>query len=108
LNYIDGNAQGEARTAREIRAFLTETDLIFTLDGALLDTTRTPIKRFLNPGFFELVEAYWFAEGQVMAPTDLSVGQHSLQADVLFPGGEYGVGDPITFFIDAPGEGTCL
>jgi hypothetical protein len=108
LNYFDGNIEGEARTAREIRAFLAETDLIFTLDGALLDTTRTPIKRFLGTEFADLVEAYWFAEGRVMAPADLSVGQHSLQADVLFPTGEYGIGPPITFFIDAPGEGTCL
>ena len=108
LNYFDGNVEGEARTASEIRAFLAQTDLIFTLDGAPLDTRRTPVKRFLNPERFELVEAYWFAEGQVMAPTGLSVGQHSLQADVLFPEGEYEVGPVITFFVDAPGEGTCL
>jgi len=108
LNFFDGNLEGEARTGREIRAFLAQSDLIFTLDGAPLGTTRTPVKRFLGTEFFDLVEAYWFAEGRVMAPADLSVGQHSLQADVLFPGGEYEIGPVITFFMDAPGEGTCL
>jgi hypothetical protein len=108
LAIFDGNAAGESRTNQEIREFLSQIDVIFTLDGAPLDTMRTAIKRFLNPERFGLVDGYWFAEGQVMAPTDLSVGQHTLQATVLVPGEEPDVSDPITFFIDAPGTGACL
>ena len=47
------------------------------LDGApLTATTRTSIKRFLNPERFGLAEAYWFQEGRLEAPGQLSVGRH--------------------------------
>ena len=106
--FADGNAAGESRTNTEIRNFLSQVDLVFTLDGAPLETVRTPIKPFLNPDFLGVVEAYGFVEGQVMAPEDLAVGAHTLQMTILIPGLPPVVLDPITFFIDAPGEGACL
>ena len=36
------------------------------------------------------------------------VGQHSLQAVGTRPGRPPNPMGPVTFFIDAPGEGTCL
>jgi hypothetical protein len=48
----------------------------FTLDGASLPTTRTAVKRFLNPEEFGLQVAYYFQQGQIMSPADLSVGSH--------------------------------
>ena len=105
---IDGNLPGESLTSEEIRNYLLQDDVVFTLDGAPLDTSRSAIKRFLNPGRFGLVDAYAFQEGLVIAPQDLSVGPHSLKADILHPGVEPDIGDPITFVIDAAGQGSCL
>ncbi len=103
----EGNTVGQSRTNTEIRDFLSQIELDFMLDGAPLDTMRTAIKRTLNPerGF---VEAFFVAEGQVMAPEDLSVGQHSLQFTGHRPGQPPNVFPPITFFIDAPGVGVCV
>ena len=78
----------------------------FTLDGAVLPTTRTAIKRFLNPERFGLQEAYYFNQGRIMSPADLSVGQHELSISGIDPAGEFE--DGITFFIDAAGTGACL
>lgn len=108
LVVFDGNAQGESRTNKEIQEFLSGIEMVHTLDGAPLDTTRTAVKRFLNPERFGYVEAFFAHEGRVMAPEDLSVGQHSLQVTILSPGGEPEVAPPITFYIDASGTGTCL
>jgi hypothetical protein len=79
----------------------------FTLDGAPLETTRTPIKRFNNPQAFDLERAWYFQEGRIMSPDDLSVGQHALSLEFADP--TYGdFSDGITFFIDAAGTGACL
>jgi hypothetical protein len=103
----EGNTVGQSRTNTEIRDFLSQIELDFLLDGVPLDTMRTAIKRTLNPerGF---VEAFFVSEGQVMAPEDLSVGQHSLQFTGHRPGQPPNVFPRITFFIDAPGVGTCV
>jgi hypothetical protein len=80
----------------------------FTLDGAALPTTRTAIKRFLNPERFGFQEAYYFQQGRIMSPTDLSIGRH--QVDVMVQSDVAGQSfrDGIRFFIDAPGTGACL
>ena len=79
----------------------------FTLDGAVLSgTTRTPVKRFLDPEPFGLDVAYYFQVGKVMAPSDLAVGAHTLS--VAITDGSGGVfQDGISFFIDASGTGAC-
>ena len=82
--------------------------LRFTLDGAPLDTTTTAVKRMTNPGLRGFVEAFSVITGRVMAPEDLSVGQHSLFASGMRPGRPPTPMGPITFFIDAPETGTCL
>jgi hypothetical protein len=80
--------------------------LDFRLDGAVLPTTRTAIKPFLDPERFGLQQAYFFNHGRIMSPTDLSVGQHELGVSVTDPTGTFD--DGITFFIDAAGTGACL
>ena len=80
----------------------------FTLDGNALETTRTPIKPFHNPppdlGF---ERAWYFQQGKIMSPDDLSVGQHQLSVRITDP--ITGVSDDgITFFIDAAGTGACM
>jgi len=83
-------------------------DVSFTLDGAPLPTTRTAIKRFLNPGQFGLQVAYYFQQGQIMSPADLSVGSHRLEVTIVDASGQQNFQDGITFFIDAPGTGACV
>jgi hypothetical protein len=105
---IEGNAVGESRTNMEIRENLEQISVDFTLDGAPLDTMRTAISRTLNPEFRGFFEAYWVQFGRVMAPEDISIGQHLLKATGFRPGEPPSVMRPVTFFIDAPGTGTCL
>ena len=80
----------------------------FTLDGNALDTTRTPIKPFHDPPpDFGMERAWYFQQGKIMSPDDLSVGQHELSVRINDP--ITGVSDDgITFFIDAAGTGACL
>ena len=75
-------------------------DVVFTLDGAVLPTTRTAIKRFSDPGTFGLDVAYYFQQGRVMGPTELAVGSHTLSVNISGPTGNFQ--DQITFSIDAP------
>ena len=79
----------------------------FTLDGDALETTRTPIKPFMNPSAFGLERAWYFQQGKIMSPDDLSLGQHQLSARFTDPiTGVFDTG--ITFFIDAAGTGACV
>ncbi|WP_410612799.1 hypothetical protein [Amycolatopsis sp. lyj-109] len=89
------NAKAEASSLR----------LEFFLDGSPLATERTSIKRFLNPGQFELEEAYLFQQGAIMAPDDLTVGAHSLRVVATDPAGSGE--NTITVWIDATGTGVC-
>jgi hypothetical protein len=93
-------------TLQEARADLDQTTLEFVLDGNVLETERTAIKRFLDIEAFGFEEAYYFQEGVVLAPDELSVGSHTLS---LTESGSFGTStDEITFFIDASGTGACL
>jgi hypothetical protein len=87
--------------------------ITFTLDGTqLVDTTRTPIHHFADPGPFAaqfgLVwdKGFFFQEGRVMSPDQLTVGQHSLSFTAVSPLGQDQ--DSMTFFIDPAGQGACL
>jgi hypothetical protein len=80
----------------------------FTLDGAALPSTRTAIKRFLDPGLFGLQAAYYFQQGQILSPADLSVGSHQAGLTITDSAGLQNYQSGITFFIDAPGTGACV
>lgn len=80
----------------------------FTLDGAALPTTRTAIKRFLDPQQFGLQVAYYFQQGRIMSPADLSIGGHRLEVTMADASGQQSFHDGITFVIDAPGTGACV
>ena len=79
----------------------------FSLDGNPLETSRTAIRRFLDPSGFDLDVAYYFQQGRIMAPTDLTVGPHRLEVDVSDSAGQQDFHDAITFTIDASGTGAC-
>ena len=75
------------------------------LDGVVLSTTRTAIKRVTFPPFgFEA--AYFFQAGIVLSPSELSMGAHDLDAMLVFPPDTFN--EHITFFIDPPETGACL
>ena len=77
-----------------------------TLDGAVLPTTRNAIKRFPDPERFGYQKAWFFNQGRIMAPADLTVGQHALSVSITDPSGMFD--DGITFFIDAADTGACV
>jgi hypothetical protein len=79
----------------------------FTLDGRPLETTRTAIRRFLDPDGFGLETGYYFQQGRIMAPADLTVGQHRLSVDIDDAAGQQNFHDEINFTVDAPGSGAC-
>jgi hypothetical protein len=80
----------------------------FTLDGAPLATTQTAVERFLNPENFGLTDAYYSQWGRVMAPSDLTVGTHTLAVDETNAAGTIDYGsDGITFYVDPPASGAC-
>jgi len=83
-------------------------EVSFTLDGAALPTTRTAIKRFLNPGQFGLQVAYYFQQGRIMSPADLSIGSHRLEVAMADASRQQSFHDESTFGIDAPGTGACV
>lgn len=91
---------------QQAQAALDPVTISFTLDGAALATTRKPIKPFGDPQRFGLESAWYFQQGRVMAPDDLSVGHHELTARFTDPTGFEE--DGITFFIDAAGTGACV
>jgi hypothetical protein len=104
VGWVDG---GDASfDHKRAQAALDPVTVSFTLDGAALETTRTPIKPFNDPQRLELERAWIFQQGKVMAPDDLSVGRHELSARFTDPTGVFDTG--ITFFIDAAGTGACL
>jgi hypothetical protein len=92
---------------QDAERIMQELQVSFTLDGAPLPTTRTSVKRFLNPpAQFNMREAYYFQQGRLMPPNELSVGSHTLNvefADATGPSFQ----DGITFFIDGEGTGAC-
>jgi hypothetical protein len=94
-------------TRQDAEQIISGIGVRFFLDSERLTTTRTAVKRFLNPERFDFTEAYYFQEGRVMSPDELSVGLHRLECemttgtDVVFNGS-------IHFVVDPPDEGACV
>jgi len=94
-------------TRSDAEAIMRGVDVSFTLDGAVLPTTRTAIKRFLAPELVGVQVAYYFNQGRIMSPAHLSTGSHQLQVTETDASGQT-FQDGITFVIDAPGTGACV
>jgi len=103
--WIEG---GDASFSRDdAYSRLNAVTLSFVLDGAPLATTRGPIKPWLNPQYFQWETAYYFQEGRIMSPAELSVGSHELELSAV-TAGELVYEFQITFAVDPPGTGACL
>jgi hypothetical protein len=70
-----------------------------------LSTNRTPLKAWLEPEVWGTDLGYYVQEGIVVPPSALSVGPHTLSVTMDAPDGLFQ--DQITFYIDAPGTGSC-
>jgi len=92
---------------REARAILDPIVMTFVLDGSPLETTRGPIKAFLDQSFVEK-KGYYFAQGRLIAPGELAVGSHVQVVTVNDPSLPEVVVLTNQFFIDAGGTGACL
>ncbi len=78
IAWIDGG--DKSFTRQDAEASLGPIVNTFWIDGATVATTRTPIKWYLRDlSFIGITEAYWFQEGRVLSPSDLSVGTHTLR-----------------------------
>ena len=97
----------ESHTVQQVKDELAATTLQLVLDGTELDTERTAIRRMPEqPEGFEEAEGFYFQQGKIVAPGELSVGTHTFAFTTTFPGGSEG--SQSTFIIDAPGTGACL
>ena len=104
IAFFEGGDQSYKR--KEAASTLSAVELEFIVDGVPLTTTRTPIKRFLEPDNFGFEKAYGFQEGVIMSPDDLGVGEHSFVVEYDHP--DLGMGVlPITFFIDPSDSARC-
>jgi hypothetical protein len=95
-------------TQKQAAALIADVAVQFRLDGAPLEITQTPVKRFLDPQLFGLEAAFYSQWGRVMQPSDLAVGEHTLSVLMTnASGSEFYFANTINFFIDAEGTGAC-
>jgi hypothetical protein len=93
---------------QQAEALIADIRVQLTLDGAPLAITQTPVAAFLNPGWFGLEDAFYSQWGRVMAPADLTVGEHTLSLRMTSASGSWReFRNTINFFIDADGTGVC-
>ena len=78
---------------------------LFLLDGVALSITQTSLVRRVAPGIFE--EEYGFFVGSILAPSDLTVGEHTLTWLSSFDGEPPVENATITFYVDPPGSEAC-
>jgi hypothetical protein len=97
---------GHSYSHQDAIAELSQFTLAFTLDGAELPTDRGPVKRFLDPTPFGVEEAYFFQQGALLSPSELSVGSHSVSYTEDSQFGHFE--DGITIFIDPADQGACV
>ena len=60
-----------------------------------------------DPARYGLVNGFWFTTGRVIAPSELSVGSHSLATELRDATGNIPIASNVTFVID-PGVGACV
>ena len=114
---------GVVSKGTDARAFLAGLDATFVLDGTPIAVKKTAIKRLLSPfdpaGFLDLlVELYgpdvvlgnfWATQwGRVLAPGELSVGQHTLKVTVAeTASASVFFDDGVTFTVSPAGSPAC-
>ena len=106
IAWIDGGDR--AFTRQDAEGSLGQIVQTFWVDGAPVETERTPIKRFLrDTSAFGFAEAYYFQEGRLLAPDDLAVGTHTIRVQSIDSTGVI-FDNTVTVHVDAAGTGACL
>jgi hypothetical protein len=105
IAWIDGGDMSFTRQNAE--ASLGQIVQRFWIDGAPVETERTPIKRFLRAEALGLEEAYSFQEGRILSPDDLTVGAHTMRVQSTDSTGAI-FDNTITIHVDGAGTGACL
>jgi hypothetical protein len=96
----------ESHTVRQAKDELAATTIQLVLDGTELDTERNAIRRMPEQPDGVEAEAFYFFQGRIVAPGELSVGTHTLAYTATSP--VESDASQSTFVIDAPGTGVCL
>ena len=97
----------ESHTVQQARDELAATTMQLVLDGVELDTEPTAIRRMPEqPEGSEEAENFYFQQGKIVEPGELSVGTHTFAVTVASPVDN--VVSQSTFVIDAPGTGACV
>jgi hypothetical protein len=97
----------ESHTVQQARDELAATTIQLVLDGVELDTEPTAIRRMPEqPEGSEEAEGFYFQQGKIVEPGELSVGTHTFAVTVTSPVDN--VVSQSTFVIDAPGTGACV
>ena len=95
---------------QEAKAFLEAGSVVFELDGVVVPTETTPVKRWTNLealGVPEWEFAWWRNHGTVLPPGTPAVGTHELKLTITEP--IFGTDVVVfSFTIDAAGTGSCL
>jgi hypothetical protein len=98
-------ANVETGSHQNVAAYLTGYAEALFLDGAIQQTTVTPVKRWLRTSGEEW---YYTQTGRTVAPSELAPGAHTLGWLETDSGGAVTGTDEITFYVDASGTGACL
>ncbi len=106
---LQGDIEGGDKpfTKQDAEQIMNSLQIVLTLDGEPLQTTRTAVKRFDNPEGRGLEEAWWCAWGHLLAPDDIKVGSHQLDVTITDASGDVSQ-QGITFVIDAKDTGVCV
>ena len=104
----DGNFPGGTRTSREIATDLSALSETIYVDGVRLDSGLTAVKPLVDPAVYGLVNGFWFTTGRVMAPSDLTIGPHSLATELRDAAGTIVLSSNVTFVIDSADVGACV
>jgi len=103
LGMFDGG--DSSYTYEDASAYLSQVEVSFVLDGKALASTRTAVRRFLDPGVFGFEEAYGMQVGTILAPEALGIGEHDLTVHVADSYGDFDAA--ITFSVEDEGAPAC-
>jgi hypothetical protein len=96
-------------THQEAAASFENLTMTFKLDGVTVPTKRTSMHAVSQPEILDADNAWFVQQGRVLAPTDLSVGSHTLS--VIVTNAEIPDDNETfetEFVVDAAGTGVCI
>jgi hypothetical protein len=91
----------------QAQAIISQLTVMMWVDGRQLNLTQTAVKRFTDSQvIFGVPSVFWSQWGQVMSPSSLTIGPHSLRAVMTGAGEDNEF--TTTFIVDPANSGACL